>query len=330
MQDEGVLKVLLKPKGSPEGKWVDYSNFRVSITHHSINDYKVMPKYYICTCIVKGTEHIFYVIVSISDCAKHSKIESKFSAAMDCSGGFINMDIRQTKLNMFIMNLIQNYDNGLNEAKREAVVFSSLGYHTVHTTRGEKTVYIVGQNQVLPVSKKVKVDTLNLFPQTPGLKDLCVSSHHLSDSAQGFVNNEIAYHGKNAGSILALHGYSRLAMNRGGLEENMLKLGAIALYGLGETGKSSAADHLAMTFPRINNSKMEVRENSTLTVPLLASEVSQSQAPVIQDPPTKKYKGLNGLNNFLDQMYQNSLPMTSQTKHNLDKPKTGLVLVLPN
>ena len=326
-QDEGMLKVFLKPKGCPDGTWVDYSNFRVSITHHSVNDYKVMPKYYICTCIVKGTEQLFYVTVSISDCAKHSKIEAKFSEAMDCSNGFINMDIRQTKLNLFIMKLLKAYDNEPNEAKREAVVFNSLGYHTILTNRGEKTIYIVGRNQLLPVSKKVKVETLSLFPQNPGLTDLCVSSHRLSDSAQGFVNCEIAYHGKNAGSILALHGYSRLAMNRGGMEEHMLKLGAIALFGLGETGKSSAADHLAMTFPRMNNSKMEVRENSTLTVPLLASEVSQSRAPVIQDPPTKKCKGLN---NFLDQMYQNSLPKTTQSKHTCDKPQTGLLLVFPN
>lgn len=279
-------------------------------------------------CPLAGRNDKFQVLVNISDCNRNTMLTNKFVKSMKDVGGFLNLDQKYAKMNMYVMDLIRNYEALPNDAKREAAVIEKLGYHEIDTSSGKKNIYAVGREQLIPVSKKTQVDHLELFSFSAKktLPNLQIQ-FPLSNSSSGYLNAEILYHGDNAGSILSLHGYVYLAMQREGLEENFLHLGPTFLFGVGESGKSSTVDQLSRTFPRLKP-KMEVIKDCKLTVPLLTEELSKPRPPIIQDPPnTKNWNDLNGL---FDCLYQGTLPKTSVSNLENEKPQSGLIVVFPN
>ena len=324
----GLQIFLRKKQHDTTGHWVTFSNFTISVNYHSVNDLERLGKLYVLTCCVKGTKSqtTFDVFLTKSDCGKQSLLMKKFSDAMKNYDGFLNVDCKEANLKSFVYQKICEYDALPDKSKQEAVVIDRLGEFTVETSHGPRKIFAIGRNQLVALSNKVPLDSYTLLTTCPSLPDRYISGPSALRSASGFINSEIAYHDINAGSILSLHGYSVLSMNRSGLEKNKLKIGACSIFGNGLTGKSKAADHLCMTFPR-NGQNMEPRKDCKMSCPLLIPELAKTRPPIIQDHPTDDWKPLNQL---LDLFYEGSLPKNTLSRSIGDIPQTGLVLVWSN
>ena len=131
------------------------------------------------------------------------------------------------------------------------------------------------------------------------------------------------FHQGNEASILSLLGYCKLAVHFSALQEHGLVLGPASVYGKGNSGKSQAAKHVMMTFPRTGSSHLSFSTILTCSIAELRKLLSSSAHPIIQDHPPIDMSGLNAL---IDNYFENGLKRT-RTSHNDNHPITGLILI---
>ena len=291
-----------------------------------------------CT-VNNASKDTFFVPVSQDNLDSNADTYETFRRWKQGKNATFDKDIvskgnQKANIKEYCSDKIQEYLQLEPDVRRKCVVFEEPGHYQVQgvpnslgTDAAEPGMIVIfGNNVILPVTKGLKVEQLEIFhvgsTQLPKMLVPEVDPVRI----QTFLNKLIAFHKTNLGALVSLLGFERLALLKKRLMEHSIKVGACHLVGEGGTGKSSAAGHVEMMGPRLFNNKNKPYQRSPMSISKLSVEISRFSAPPVQDKP----RDLKKQNDFLDITYEGRLEINAQSKHHTDIPQTCPIYVWGN
>ena len=338
---DGCLKMFYRPKGKPEGTWVQLSNFSMSPRYHSINKIPGHGEWTIFACQVQGGQE-FLVPFTMSDLDSSQKAFSVIDNIKKPFGGQLDTDrigpgATKAKLHRFLIHSIQKYQRST--TKMAAIVTSSTGFITLELEDQSLEGYSIGPQVVLPTSRADSA-VLKLLPKVwIGPKNIenfihpeSIGQSEGKRQEQGeFIKCLQRYHGFNAASPVATLIYVWLMNRKKELTAHGVKLGALNVVGKVNTGKSSLRAIFEAIFPKLPGGMNKIEK--TLSVHKLFSKITEERWSLIQDPPAnlQTASDIQKMNFFCDNFYENKIEETGASRnHSRDQPAMGLILIWPN